>query len=143
MASIEITAPPQAATTETQITSWSSKLKRYVSRTAAVAVRNQGKVDVTLRLFLFVFSLTGVVVMATSKQTKEIRVSPVMTIDMDAKFNYVPSFTYLIASFSVIWLYSIITGYSSYSALKKQERTSINRQLLFVLLDSQQELQEE
>ncbi|KAI3804631.1 hypothetical protein L1987_26329 [Smallanthus sonchifolius] len=135
MASVETGAPTQA-TTETQ-TRWSSKLTRLVSGTAgAVAVKNHEKADVTLRLFLFVFSFIAVVVMVTSKQTAAIRVSPDMVIGVDAKFTHLASFTYFVAAFSVIGLYSMITGYLSYSSMKKQERNSINQQLHFVLLDS-------
>ncbi|KAI3828488.1 hypothetical protein L1987_02589 [Smallanthus sonchifolius] len=134
MASIE-TGAPSRATTETQAR-WSSKLTRYVSGRGAVAVKNQGKVDVALRAFLFVFSVIGVVIMVTSKQTMRIPVSPVMTMKIDAKFTHSASFTYFVSAFSVICLYSMITGYSTYSALKKQEPISINQQLQFLLLDS-------
>ncbi|KAK9077732.1 hypothetical protein SSX86_006069 [Deinandra increscens subsp. villosa] len=135
MASIETGAAPSQATTETQVR-WSSKLTRYVSSTGAVTIKNHAKVDVTLRIFLFVFSFIAVVVMTTSKQTARIQVSPDMTIGVDAKFTHLASFTYFVAAFSVIGLYSMITGYSSYSALKKQDHDSTNQQLHFVLLDS-------
>ncbi|KAI7746341.1 hypothetical protein M8C21_030592 [Ambrosia artemisiifolia] len=157
MASIETGVPTQV-TSETQ-TRWSSKLTKYVSSTGSVAVKNHMKVDVALRFFLFVGAFVLVVATVTSKQTAEIYVAPGMKIRVDAKFTHLASFTestqkrtlpykfesappqadlrkwlrYLVTAFSVIGLYSIITGYLSYSALKKQERS---HQLLFVLLDS-------
>ncbi|KAI3703670.1 hypothetical protein L1987_73862 [Smallanthus sonchifolius] len=89
MASIENGASSRA-TTETQMRR-SSKLTSYVSG----RVKNQGKVDVALRAFLFVFSVIGVAVMVSSKQTMRIPVSPVMTMKVDAKFTHSASFTFL------------------------------------------------
>ncbi|XP_076891747.1 CASP-like protein 1 [Bidens hawaiensis] len=134
MASLE-TGAPQQATTETQI-GWSSKLTRYVSGNDWVAVKNPGRADVTLRLFLFVFCFVSIVAMVTSKQTATIRVSPNTTIGVDAKFTHLASFTYFVAGYSTVGLYSIITGYLSYSSLKKHEPSSTNQQLHFVLLDT-------
>ncbi|KAD4178643.1 hypothetical protein E3N88_27234 [Mikania micrantha] len=95
MASIEIEAHSQA-TTETQVR-WSSKLTRIVSGSGVqVAVKTQWMVDVTLRLFLYLFSFIAVVVMVTSKQSATIRVSPDTSIGVDAKFTHFASFTVLI-----------------------------------------------
>ncbi|KAK9065582.1 hypothetical protein SSX86_014983 [Deinandra increscens subsp. villosa] len=133
MASIETGAHRQV-TTETS-GKWSSKLTRYVSGSGAVAIKYQAKVDVALRVFMFVFSMIGVVLMATSKQSATMRISPDMTIGVNAKFTHLASFTYFVTAFSTIGLYSIITGYLSYSALKNQQ-SSRNQQLQFLLLDS-------
>ncbi|XP_076952429.1 CASP-like protein 1 [Bidens hawaiensis] len=134
MASLEIGASPQA-TTETQ-KGWSSNLTRYVSGNDWVAIKNPGRVDVTLRLFLFIFCFVSVVAVVTSKQTAAIRVSPDTTIGVDAKFTHLASFTYFVSAYSTVGLYSIITGYLSYSSLKKHGPSSINHQLHFVLLDT-------
>ncbi|XP_076910665.1 CASP-like protein 1 isoform X1 [Bidens hawaiensis] len=134
MASTETGAPPRA-TTQTSVR-WSSKLTRYVSNSGMVAIENQRKVDVILRALMFVFSLVGVVVMVSSKQSERIPVSPVMMIRVDAKFTHSASFTYYVSAFSVLGLYSMITGYLSYSALKKQERISTGQLLQLLLLDT-------
>ncbi|KAK1430820.1 hypothetical protein QVD17_13857 [Tagetes erecta] len=135
MPSVEDGAPPQA-TTETQTIRWSSKLKRYVSSTSAFAIKNHGKLDLALRLSVFVFSLIAVVITVTAKQHATIHVSPVTTIRAEAKFSQFQAFIYSVSVFSVVILYSLVTGYKSYSALKKQQPSSINKMLHMVLLDS-------
>ncbi|XP_024958782.1 CASP-like protein 1D1 [Cynara cardunculus var. scolymus] len=104
--------------------------------TGAVAVKNQVKIDAALRAFLCATALVAVIVMVTSKQNTLIVVSPVMTISVPAKFTHSASFTYFVTALSVTCLYSIITGISSYSALKKQGRSSTDQQIQFVIYDS-------
>ncbi|RWR94108.1 CASP-like protein 1D1 [Cinnamomum micranthum f. kanehirae] len=62
--------------------------------------------DLALRLLLFASTLTGVVVMVTSKQTELLFPFPVTKT---AKFNYSPAFIYFVVALSVACLYSILT----------------------------------
>ncbi|KAK6122950.1 hypothetical protein DH2020_043310 [Rehmannia glutinosa] len=67
--------------------------------------------EVVLRFLLFASALVAVVVMVTSKQTK----NPLPA----AKFNHSPAFIYFVAALSVAGLYSIITTLLSFYALLK------------------------
>ncbi|XP_057805999.1 CASP-like protein 1 [Salvia miltiorrhiza] len=66
--------------------------------------------EVVLRFLLFASALVAVVVIVTSKQTKNSR---------DAKFNYSPALIYFVAALSVAGLYSFITTLLSFYALLK------------------------
>ncbi|KAK4759214.1 hypothetical protein SAY87_022345 [Trapa incisa] len=76
-------------------------------------------VDVVLRVVLFAATLTSLLVLVTSNQSKHRPVigSPLAVVE--AKFNHSPAFIYLAAAASVTCLYSIITILASISVLLK------------------------
>ncbi|KAL6957483.1 hypothetical protein U1Q18_031023 [Sarracenia purpurea var. burkii] len=78
--------------------------------------------DVVLRVLLFASTVTAVVVIVTSKQTKLVPVSfpPFRPVPRPAKFVYSPAFVYFVTALSVASLYSIITTVVSFLALVKQ-----------------------
>ncbi|KAI3703671.1 hypothetical protein L1987_73863 [Smallanthus sonchifolius] len=118
------TAPPHATVDVEIPVKWSGGRKNHVI------------VDVALRALLFVTGLVAIIVMVTSKQSKMIRISPVMAIPLDANWNQSPAYIYYVAAHCVACLYSIITGASSVLALKKIGESSEKLQPYFVILDS-------
>ncbi|KAI3690536.1 hypothetical protein L2E82_48614 [Cichorium intybus] len=93
-------------------------------------------VDVALRVLLFATALVAIIVIATSKQTKMIPVAPGLAVPLTAKFNYVPSYIYLVTALSVACLYSIVTGALSVLALTKPGGISTKMQFHFVMFDA-------
>ncbi|XP_057957417.1 CASP-like protein 1 [Malania oleifera] len=76
--------------------------------------------DVGLRILIFATTLTAVVVMATSKQTKLVPVPvPPFLAPVAGKFQNSPAFIYYIAALSVAGLYSIISTLASLSTISK------------------------
>ncbi|KAK4433944.1 CASP-like protein IN26 [Sesamum alatum] len=76
--------------------------------------------EVVLRFLLFASAVVAVVVMVTSKQTKQVPVQiPPFQASVPAKFNHSPAFIYFVAALSVAGLYSIITTFLSFYALLK------------------------
>ncbi|XP_043693088.1 CASP-like protein 1D1 [Telopea speciosissima] len=76
--------------------------------------------DLYVRIVLFAASLTAVVVMVTSNQTKLVQTASYsFPVPVPAKFNYSPAYIYFVAALSLSTLYSIITGIgSSWMVLK-------------------------
>jgi uncharacterized protein (TIGR01569 family) len=71
--------------------------------------------DVALRVLLFAASLTAVIVVVTSDQTKFI----VGLGERKAKFKHSPAMVYFVVALSVSGLYSIITTLASISIIAK------------------------
>lgn len=84
MASVSI--PPHS------IVSAKSPAHEYEASTGAGDVKNHVVVDVVLRVMLFATSLSSVIVMVTSRQTKLIPMAPGLTIPVTAKFSQTPAF---------------------------------------------------
>ncbi|KAK1417887.1 hypothetical protein QVD17_27022 [Tagetes erecta] len=117
---------PPHATVDMEIpVKWSGGVKNHVII-----------VDVALRAFLFVTSLVAVIVIVTSKQTKMIPVSPLITIPVDVNWYMLHAYIYYVTAHCVGCLYSIITCATSILALKKIGRYSEKLQSQFVILDS-------
>ncbi|XP_042506305.1 CASP-like protein 1D1 [Macadamia integrifolia] len=77
-------------------------------------------IDLYLRIILFAASLTAMVVMVTSNQTKHVMTpSSSFPVPVKAKFNYSPAYIYFVAALSLSTLYSIITGIGSSWVLVK------------------------
>ncbi|XP_042506455.1 CASP-like protein 1 [Macadamia integrifolia] len=76
--------------------------------------------ELCLRIFLFLLSLTAVVVMVTSNQTKLVQTpyGP-YPVSMTAKFSDFPAFIYFVVALSVSLSYSIITALATLWILKK------------------------
>ncbi|KAL8195759.1 hypothetical protein R6Q57_025512 [Mikania cordata] len=137
MASIDTTAPPHAAVDMEIPVKWSAQAPEHMAGIDARGhVRNHGAVDAVLRVVVFVAGLAAVIVMVTSKQSKMIPISPVMTIPLDANWNQSPAYIYYVAAFSVACLYSIITIVTSVIARKKTGGNSTKLQFLLSILDS-------
>ncbi|WOL12291.1 CASP-like protein 1D1 [Canna indica] len=98
---------------------------------------NLSAVDLALRLLLFASAASGLVVLATSKETKTFLTSlppPFPShVDRPAKFHYSPALIYLLVAQSVACLYSIITVIISYLSLSKPCPST---KLLFFLIVS-------
>ncbi|OAY84589.1 CASP-like protein 1D1, partial [Ananas comosus] len=76
------------------------------------------RLDLILRLFVFASTVSALVVLVTSKDTKTIATGfppPFASVTRDAKFNYSPAFIYLLVALAVAIVYSIITIISSCS----------------------------
>ncbi|XP_043718009.1 CASP-like protein 1D1 [Telopea speciosissima] len=69
-------------------------------------------IDLCLRILLFTASLTAMVVMVTSNQTKLIQ-TPMYSFPIPAKFTYSPSYKYFVVALSLSTLYSILSGIAS------------------------------
>ncbi|KAA8548514.1 hypothetical protein F0562_000219 [Nyssa sinensis] len=77
-------------------------------------------VDVVLRVLLFASTLTSVILVVTSKQTKLVPFPGIpLLVPLSAKFNHSPALIYLVVALSVACLYSIITSLVSLFALLK------------------------
>ncbi|KAI3692481.1 hypothetical protein L6452_32297 [Arctium lappa] len=111
-------------------------MAEYKVGTDGVEGNGHGLLEAILRALLCVTSMAGVIVMVTSKQTKMIPISPTMAVPMDAKFDHSPSYIYYVAALSVACLYAIITGASSFLALKKTGGSYGKPQFKTVILDS-------
>lgn len=126
------------ATTETTSINDSRKTvpeSRYGMGAAPAAPPNYFGVDFALRLLLLACSVTALVVMVTSDQTKQI---PTMLpapyppyVSRDAKFNHSPAFIYLVAALAVTILYSLVTMLASASVISNP---SPSPKLLFLLI---------
>ncbi|KAL5701393.1 hypothetical protein ACHQM5_026736 [Ranunculus cassubicifolius] len=93
------------------------------------------KTECSLRTFVLACSLAGIIVMATSKQTKLIAVQvsgQVLQVENSVKFNTTPAFIYLVAALSVLGFYSLISIVASI-ALKKYQSNKIL--FNFILID--------
>ncbi|XP_022761210.1 CASP-like protein 1D1 [Durio zibethinus] len=104
---------------------------------AAKCPFNYSVVDVALRVLLFAASLSSVVVMVTSKQTKLVPMPGFPTgprVTIPAKFNHSPALIYFIAALSVTGLYSIITTLASISIIQKPAYSK-SFLLVFAFLD--------
>ncbi|XWS39068.1 hypothetical protein CRYUN_Cryun18bG0018400 [Craigia yunnanensis] len=102
------TDKPEAETTKPV----ASPPKPEAPAAAAKCPFNYSVVDVALRVLLLAATVSSVVVMVTSKQTKLVPVPGLPTIarvPVPAKFNHSPAFIYFIAALSATGLYSIIT----------------------------------
>ncbi|CAH8305811.1 unnamed protein product [Eruca vesicaria subsp. sativa] len=91
-------------------------------------------IQVVLRLFLFAATLTSIVVMATSKQTKTI--PGTSTRLPDAKFTHSPAFIYFVVALSVACLYSILSTLATVSAFKKPSSCSAILLLNLAIMDA-------
>ncbi|XVF62659.1 hypothetical protein PTKIN_Ptkin09bG0026100 [Pterospermum kingtungense] len=100
---------------------------------AAKCPFNYSFVDVALRVLLFAATLTSLVVMVTSKQTKLIPL-PAPPTFREAKFNHSPALIYFVAALSVTGLYSIITALASVSVIL-QPAYSKSFLLFFAFMD--------
>ncbi|KAK1430821.1 hypothetical protein QVD17_13858 [Tagetes erecta] len=119
------TAPPHAALDMQEVpVKWSG------------GVKNHRRIDVALRAVLFVTALAALVVMVTSKQSKMVRVSPLMAIPLDANWTQLPAYIYYVTAHCVACLYSLITCASSVLALKNTSKSTEKMQSCFVILDS-------
>ncbi|CAN7013083.1 hypothetical protein IGI04_012308 [Brassica rapa subsp. trilocularis] len=90
-------------------------------------------VQVVLRLFLFAATLTSIVVMVTSKQSKTIPIFPFHT---QAKFTHSPAFIYFVVALSVACFYSIISTLATLSAFKKPSSCSAVLLLNLAIMDA-------
>ncbi|XP_031247755.1 CASP-like protein 1D1 [Pistacia vera] len=82
---------------------------------------NCSAVDVTLRVLLFAASLSAVVVMVTSKETKLVALAvPPFSIRVPSKFTYSPAFIYFVVALSIAVVYSFITTLVSLSVMAKR-----------------------
>ncbi|KAK1390504.1 hypothetical protein POM88_018682 [Heracleum sosnowskyi] len=81
--------------------------------------RKSATVEVILRVFLFIGSLTAVVVMVTSKQTELVPFPPIGMVPNTIRFTDTPAFDYFVAALSTSGLYGIITALLNVSALSK------------------------
>ncbi|KAF8017012.1 hypothetical protein BT93_H2268 [Corymbia citriodora subsp. variegata] len=90
--------------------------------------------DVALRGLLFASTLVALLVMVTSKQTREARVPGPAEGFLEAKFDNSPAFIYFVVALSVACLYSIVTALASISVILKPT-FSASFLLFFVLWD--------
>ncbi|KAI3692489.1 hypothetical protein L6452_32305 [Arctium lappa] len=136
MASNDTATPPHAAASmEAPLKTTSAPPPKY-STGGGGGFKKHALLDVLLRVLLFATALVGIIVMVTSKQTKQIPVAPGITVTRDAKFNHSPAYIYFVAALSVAGLYSIITGLVSVLALMKPGGISTKLQFHFVMLDA-------
>ncbi|CAN8275058.1 unnamed protein product [Cochlearia groenlandica] len=87
--------------------------------------------QVVLRVVLFAATLSAIVVMTTSKQSKTIRGFPIP----DAKFNNSPAFVYFVVALSVACLYSIVSLFATMFACKKPSSSSAIILLTLAIMD--------
>ncbi|KAI3756074.1 hypothetical protein L1987_55887 [Smallanthus sonchifolius] len=129
----QTSTPPHAAV------SMEVPLKRLAPTTqygsGARSFKKHAAVATLLRVFLFETAVTGVIVMVTSKETKQIPVAPGVVISKSAKFSYSPAYVYYVTSMSVAVLYSFITSVISVLALMKPGGNSAKLKFYFVILD--------
>ncbi|XP_072975765.1 CASP-like protein 1D1 [Typha angustifolia] len=100
---------------------------------------NYFRVDFVLRLVLLAASVSALVVLVTSKQTKSFATGlqpPFPTsISRDAKFNYSPALIYLLVALAVTVLYSIATIITSCSLISSPA-PSTRALFLLILFDA-------
>ncbi|CAH2079019.1 unnamed protein product [Thlaspi arvense] len=89
--------------------------------------------QVVLRLFLFAATLTSIVVMVTSNQSKTIPGTPIRM--PDAKFTHSPAFIYFVVALSVACFYSILSTLATVSAFKKPSSCSAILLLNLAIMD--------
>ncbi|XP_074583287.1 CASP-like protein 1D1 [Curcuma longa] len=95
---------------------------------------NLFRVDFALRLLLLALSVSALVVLVTSKQSRDFQTGlppPFAVISRDAKFQQVPAFIYLLAALCVASLYSFVTIFASLFAISS---TSSSTRILFFLI---------
>ncbi|KAL0738221.1 hypothetical protein Bca4012_014431 [Brassica carinata] len=90
-------------------------------------------IQVVLRLFLLAATLTSIVVMVTSKQSKTI---PGFPIPRHAKFTHSPAFIYFVVALSVACFYSILSTLATVSAFKKPSSCSAILLLNLAIMDA-------
>ncbi|KAI3804638.1 hypothetical protein L1987_26339 [Smallanthus sonchifolius] len=135
MASNETATPPHAAgSMEVPLKRSAPVQTQYGS--GARSFKKHAVVPTLLRVFLFATAVTGVIVMVTSKETKQIPVAPGIVISKSAKFSYSPAYVYYVATMSVAALYSFITGMILVLALMKPGGNSAKLEFHLVMLDS-------
>ncbi|KAI3804633.1 hypothetical protein L1987_26331 [Smallanthus sonchifolius] len=135
MAPIDTTTPLHATVDMEIPVKWSAQKPEYKASKGVDGVKNHGVVDAALRAVVFVCGLAAVIVMVTSKQSKMIPISPVMSIPLDANWNQSPAYIYYVVAFSVACLYNIITCVLSVLTLKKTG-DSTKLQFHLAILDS-------
>ncbi|KAF8082765.1 hypothetical protein N665_0808s0002 [Sinapis alba] len=92
-------------------------------------------IQVVLRLFLFAATLTSIVVMVTSNQSKTIPGFPVPR-QANAKFTHSPAFIYFVVALSVACFYSILSTLATVSAFKKPSSCSAILLLNLAIMDA-------
>ncbi|CAA7039697.1 unnamed protein product [Microthlaspi erraticum] len=90
--------------------------------------------QVVLRLVLFAATLTSILVMVTSKQSKTIPGVPIRI--PDAKFSGSPAFIYFVVALSVACFYSILTTLATVFAFKKPAFSSAILLLKLAIMDA-------
>ncbi|KAH9765624.1 CASP-like protein 1D2 [Citrus sinensis] len=94
-----------------------SELKNVTPRPSRVIYF---RIDIALRILLFVFSFVAILLIVTSKQTNLFPVpGTTFSVKIPAKFTYFPAFIYLFVALLVACLYSFITALTSLSAIRK------------------------
>ncbi|KAJ0231164.1 CASP-like protein 1D1 [Hirschfeldia incana] len=94
-------------------------------------------IQVVLRLFLFAATLTSIVVMVTSKQSKTFQAPiPGIFITRPAKFTHSPAFIYFVVALSVACFYSILSTLATVSAFKKPSSCSAILLLNLAIMDA-------
>ncbi|KAI6693120.1 hypothetical protein NL676_020830 [Syzygium grande] len=127
MSTAEKIADPEAAPP--------SKGEALPPPTAPPDAANLFTADVALRGLLFASTLTALLIMVTSKQTKLVSDPRLpFPMEVEAKFNNSPAFTYFVVALSVTCLYSIVTALASISVILKPV-FSASFLLFFVLWD--------
>ncbi|KAF5815361.1 putative casparian strip membrane protein [Helianthus annuus] len=135
MASNDTATPPHAAVSmEVPLKTSAPPPREHGSR--ARSFKKQAVVDVLLRVFLFATTVVSIIVMVTSEETTQIRVTPRLVISRTAKFSNSPAYIYFIAALSVAALHSLITGLVSILAVMKPGGNSAKLKFHFVILDS-------
>ncbi|CAH8276536.1 unnamed protein product [Arabidopsis lyrata] len=81
--------------------------------------------QVVLRFVLFAATLTSIVVMVTSKQTKNIFIPGTPIRIPAAKFTNSPALIYFVVALSVACFYSIVSTFVTVSAFKKHSCSAI------------------
>ncbi|CAA7399948.1 unnamed protein product [Spirodela intermedia] len=97
---------------------------------------NYFSADFSIRLLLFATSLTGLVVLATSKQTERIRTAaaPFFTV-RSAQFDHAPGLIYLMVALAAACGYSVVTLVASATAVRKAS-PSTKLLLHLIILDA-------
>ncbi|KAL8121627.1 CASP-like protein 1 [Apium graveolens] len=93
--------------------------KNSPSGSPDATTRKSAIVEAVFRVFLFIASLTAVVVMVTSKQTELVPFPPLGMVPNTIRFTDTPAFEYFIAALSASGLYAIITTLLNISAISK------------------------
>ncbi|XP_074583637.1 uncharacterized protein LOC141839719 isoform X2 [Curcuma longa] len=95
---------------------------------------NLFRVDFLLRLLLLASSVSALVVLVTSKQSRQILTGlppPLAVVSREAKFQHSPAFIYLLAALCVSSLYSFVTMFASFLSISIP---SPSTRILFLLL---------
>ncbi|KAG6513462.1 hypothetical protein ZIOFF_023792 [Zingiber officinale] len=95
---------------------------------------NLFRVDFLLRLLLLASSVSALVVLVTSNQSRDFRTGlppPLAVVSRAAKFQHVPAFIYLLAALCVSSLYSFVTMFASFFSISSP---SPSTRILFLLI---------